>query len=146
MGKEIGRSVRQIQNDIIGYFRRQPSLGVTRMQGWVIGYINCANKNVYQKDIEKEFCIGRSTATDLLVQMENVGLIERIPETHDKRLRRIVLLDKGIAIWDKMNQQKELLELKMKNGLTDEELDAFYVTVEKICANLRGWYDQKSII
>ena len=141
MSREIGRSVRQIQNDIIGYFRRQPSLGVTRMQGWVIGYINCAEKKVYQKDIEKEFCICRSTATDLLVQMENAGLIERIPETHDKRLRRIVLLDRGIAICDEMKQQKELLELKMKKGLSNEELDSFYATVDKICANLRSWYD-----
>ena len=48
------------------------------MQGWIIDYIyDRGNDPVFQRDIEKEFTIRRSTATELLKLMEKNGLITR---------------------------------------------------------------------
>ena len=54
---------------------------LTPMQGWIIDYIyNNQNENdIFQRDVEAEFTIRRSTATGILKLMEKNGLITRVP-------------------------------------------------------------------
>lgn len=69
---------------------------VTVMHGWIIGYLtHNDDKDVYQKDIESEFAISRSTVTNILKLMEKKGYITRASVASDARLKKIVLTDKG---------------------------------------------------
>ena len=55
------------------------------------------DKEIYQKDIEKNFVVRRSTASGILDTMEKNGMLMRIPSDFDARSKRIVLTDKFIS-------------------------------------------------
>ena len=62
------------------------------MQMHVLRYIlmSTLHRDVYQKDIEEEFQIRKSTATGILKLMEKHGFIRRESAQQDARLKRIV--------------------------------------------------------
>lgn len=62
----------------------------TYMQGGIIVFLMRSNGAVYQRDIEKQFNIRRSTATGILKGMERDMLIHRVPVSDDARLKRLV--------------------------------------------------------
>ena len=50
----------------------------TGVQGWIIGYLyKNRDKEVFQRDIQEQFSIRRSTVTGILQLMEKNGLITR---------------------------------------------------------------------
>ena len=56
--------------------------------GYIISYL-CENKdkNIFQRDIEREFDLSRSTVSTILKQLESEGLIERKSVIIDARLK-----------------------------------------------------------
>ena len=51
---------------------------VTIMNGWIIGYLyDHQDQDTYQRDIEAEFSIARSTVTGIIQVMEKKGFIKR---------------------------------------------------------------------
>ena len=78
-------------------FARQYDLTGNQMA--VIDYItNHADQEVFQRDIEHEFEIQRSTTTVLLQRMEKKGLIERHTSSKDARQKAVILTDKALNI------------------------------------------------
>ena len=60
---------------------------LTGMQGRIVGYLgHHQDQDVFQRDIEEEFQIRRSTATGILQLLEKKGLLERRPVARDGRL------------------------------------------------------------
>ena len=64
-------------------------------------------RSVYQKEIEKEFGLRPSTATEALKLLEEKGLICRIPEEKDGRYKRIVFTPKAEAVQDALRREIE---------------------------------------
>ena len=101
---------------------------LTGMQGWIIGYLYDHTEeqklDVFQRDIEAEFSIRRSTATGILQLMEKKGLIRREPVAraveHHQAITRMI----------------QTTEARLANGLTDEEVEAFFAIAEKIKKNV----------
>ena len=56
---------------------------------------------VFQRDIEREFSITRSTVTNILQLMERKGYIERRSVPQDARLKQLVLTEEGICFHEK---------------------------------------------
>ena len=63
---------------------------------WDICIIRAGHGDVYQKDVEQEFRIRRSTATVMLQSLEQKGYLVRVASTEDARLKRILLTEKAI--------------------------------------------------
>lgn len=107
----------------------------TKMHGWIIGYIHGESKNhdVFQKDIEKEFKIRRSTATGILQLMEKNGYLNRLPVAHDARLKKLVLTQKAIDLNEEIHSNINEFERELSECLTKEEQEMFF----KITAKLR---------
>ena len=73
--------------------------GLTGNQMAVIDFImNHEKQEIFQRDIEHEFNIQRSTTTVLLQRMEKKGLIERHTSSKDARQKAVVLTDKAVKI------------------------------------------------
>lgn len=74
--------------------------GLTTMQKHVLKHIllETMHREVYQKDIEEEFRIRKSTATGILQLMEKNGFISRESSKKDARLKRIVPTPKAEAL------------------------------------------------
>ena len=90
------------------------------------------DRDIFQKDIEKEFQIRRSTATGILNTMQKRGLIERVYCEEDARQKKIVITEKGKRLQAKSFKKMQEFERKIKDGLTEEEVDEFLIITDKI--------------
>ena len=98
-----------------------------------------AEKDVFQRDIEAEFQIRRSTASEVLQAMEGGGLLRREPVGYDARLKKIVLTDYAQEIRKQLGEQVERIESLLTEGFTQEEIDRFFSYVERFNANLEKY-------
>ena len=74
----------------------------TPMHGWIIEYLyRHRDEPVFQRDIEREFSITRSTVTNILQLMERKGYIRRQSVPQDARLKQLVLTEEGICFHEK---------------------------------------------
>lgn len=111
--------------------------GLTQMQGWIIGYLfENRDKDLFQKDIESQFRIARSTATGILKLMEKKGFLTREPHPTDARLKHLVLTEKGVNLQLTILHNLAEVEQKLKKGLTQEQLDSFFEVVHIIKQNI----------
>lgn len=94
------------------------------------------HKDIFQKDIEEKFCIRRSTVTSVLNLMEKNGMIKRERVDCDARLKKIVLTEKAKNIYTKIVSEIMDMEDMILKGIDEEELKAFYKTLEKIAKNI----------
>ena len=77
---QTGKMINRISNRLRRRSRAiQESLGITGAQGNILDYIivESGSHSVYQKEIEEEFGLRPSTATDALKTLEKKGLIRR---------------------------------------------------------------------
>ena len=110
---------------------------ITKMQGWVIDYIyDHRTEDVFQRDIEKEFEIRRSTATELLKLMEKNELLIRQLVPNDLRLKKLILTQKALNQHRKMDKMIKEVEAVMLNGISPEEKQIFFEVMGKIRNNI----------
>lgn len=112
--------------------------GLTGMQNAVMGYImdHAKEQNVFQKDIEKEFNIRRSTATIMMQGLEQKGYIRRSPVEYDARLKKIELTEKAKKQQKMLRHEIDLFHEKLEKDLTREEREQFFTLLDKIKKNL----------
>ena len=96
----IPAQLRRVNNLIfrkIGQIARTNGVeAVTPMHGWIMEYLyRNSDTPVFQRDIEREFSITRSTVTNILQLMERKGYIARQSVAQDARLKQLVLTEKG---------------------------------------------------
>ena len=109
------------------------------MQGWIINYLyDHQEKEIFQKDIERNFHIARSTVTCMVKQMEKEGFIARVGVERDSRLKKIILLKKGEELHELIRGRLSGLEMSMKEGISEEEMEAFFKVAFRILDNLGG--------
>lgn len=110
--------------------------GLTTMQFFVLEYImENKKKDVFQKDIEKAFDIRRSTATEILQNMERQELIERVSISSDARLKKLVLGKKVSKHMKKAKKDRVLLEENIAKDISAEEREIFVEVLRKIRKN-----------
>lgn len=116
----------------------QEKLGMSGAQGNILNYIlvDGRKRPVYQKDIEKEFGLRPSTATEALKNLEAKGLICRISEKQDGRLKRIELTSKAEEIRHLITSEIAESENLLLKGITEEEIRIFIEIGKKMLKNL----------
>ena len=137
IGFEIRRLDHMLGRNMQAHVRAAGIDEVTLMHGWIIRYLYTnQDKDVFQKDIEQYFSIGRSTVTNIRQLMERKGYIARESVEHDARLKKVVLTEKGIRNQEMLEDLVESLDTRLVDGITDEELYVFYSVIEKLKRNL----------
>lgn len=112
---------------------------LTAMHGWTISYLyKNQNKDVFQKDFERDFSIRKSTASRILKAMENNGLITRQSVPYDSRLKKIVLTEDALKIHDSIMTRRALLEQKLLTGIPEEKLDVFFEVMDAMKENIES--------
>ena len=112
---------------------------LTPKQGMIIGFIhvNTLDKiDVYQKDIEKEFSLRRSTASEILALMEKNGLIVRVQLKNDARMKKLVLTEKAEKFLLKVKNDSDFITDLAFNGITEEEKLVLDKILKKVIKNL----------
>ena len=139
--KHIGYAVNSLSRRISRVMDSIPAIkenkNLTGIQIWVLNFLfRNAGKDVYQRDVEREFNIRRSTATELLKTMERGGLIRREPVSFDARLKKIVLTDYAEEIRKQLQTQMRRLEAALTDGFTADEIGQFFSFAERFEKNL----------
>ena len=93
MDKEIhiGRKIMILSKRIRRKLDNETSqYGITGVQGRILGFIyhNSEKKDIFQKDIEEELDIRRSSVTSVLQLMEKNGYIQRVSVSKMQDLKR----------------------------------------------------------
>ena len=79
---------------------------LTGKNGWIIAYIaRNSDRDVFQRDIEEEFSIRRSTVSSIVQLMEKKGFITRESVGHDARLKKLVLTPRAKEMYSRMAEQ-----------------------------------------
>jgi MarR family transcriptional repressor of mepA len=94
----------------------------TPMHGWIIEYLyRHRDEPVFQRDIEREFSITRSTVTNILQLMERKGYIRRLSVPQDARLKQLVLTEEGVLFHEKTMLSFHQTDDYVAGLLTEEE-------------------------
>ncbi len=137
MDKTVGHQLKVMHNLIkrriqAAYTGEHP----TYMQGSIIVYLMRSDEPRYQRDVEKQFNIRRSTATGILNNMERDGYITRVSDERDARMKRIIPTDKAVAGYMRCEEAALDTERLLTKGLTAEEIETFLAIINKMKANL----------
>lgn len=116
----------------------QKTVGISEAQGRILDYIlvEGARRLVYPKDIEKEFDLRSSTVTGALSALETEGLIARVPDERDGRLKKLVFTPKADGIRAALQGEIEETEKRMLRGISEEEKAVFLELAERMLKNL----------
>ena len=138
IGFEIATLSNIIKREINNFESKKHMDKLTRMHGWVIGYIknNANNKDIFQKDLEKEFSIRRSTASGILKLMEKNGLILREPVGYDARLKKLSLTQNAFDIDKAFLEDVDEVEERLTRNFTSKEKEIIFKLIKKMKSNL----------
>lgn len=107
---------------------------LTMMQKWVLGYlVHHTDHDIYQKELEENLNIGKSTLSEILHTMEKDGLVERVPSG---RCKKIVMTEKSAQIDKMITKQIKKTEEKLREGISDKDMEQFICTIRKMIENI----------
>ena len=143
MDKMVGSSIKKVDNMIsreVIKETKNKKIIISPIQIRILKYIlnNSDKKEIFQRDIEYNFEIRRSTTSGILNTMEKNKLIERKISELDKRKNKIVLTKYGKELFYKIDRDISKLEEKIVNNISKKELDIFFKVIDKIIYNLEG--------
>ena len=136
---EAGKMINRISNRLRRRSQKaQETIGITGAKGNILDYIliESEKRSVYQKDIEKEFDLRPSTATEVLKNLEKEELIVRVPDKQDGRYKKIVFTKKAEEIRSVLRREIQRSESILLRGITGEEQDIFMKITKKMLENL----------
>ncbi|OUP48882.1 MarR family winged helix-turn-helix transcriptional regulator [Lachnoclostridium sp. An181] len=137
--KDAGRLINILSNQLKRHFLLPDAdSGLTHMQRNILHFILFASlhREIYQKDIEEEFQIRKSTATGILQLMEKNGFIKRESVARDARLKKLLPTAKSLALRNDILQNIQKVEQKMLHGIPEFELEMCMNTLQKMSENL----------
>ena len=131
MEEKIGYYIKKL-SFLINQELRDNSYGLSGSQCFLINYINKNGNEVRQSELDKIFCVRRSSITNLIHILLKEGYIETYSSELDRRVKMIKLSKKGLEIAEKMNEAIENNEKKLSNSLSEEEFNTLLELLKKI--------------
>ncbi len=139
---ELGAEIRCVQRLIhhrVEKFRLESGNTLTLVQTRTLGFLLMnPDKELYQKDIERELNIRRSTATELLNVLERDGYLIRKSVVSDKRLKKLLPTQKAKDLGMRIFLDMQNLEKLLSKDIAQEDLEVFYRVTAQMKRNLRG--------
>ena len=113
-------------------------LGITAIQSRVMFYImdHCPAGPVFQRDVEQAFSLSRATATGILQQLEEKGLLRRESVPSDARLKNLVPTPRAAELDAEVRACLRQSEAVLTRGLSDGQVQLFKETLATMAANL----------
>ena len=139
--EEVGKMIKSIDNLIIKNAEKMCNVEFMKefspMQGWILGFLyHNQNRDIFQKTLEEEFGIPKSTLAAMIKQLCDKGYVVRECAEHDTRFKKIYISQKGLNLQKKMLERFHMIEEYMYDDIPEEEMQAFIRTGKKIKHNL----------
>ena len=141
MDKDIGLELRRLNNLTKRYLDNHTNKkiidSITGTNGWIIGYLaDRDGQDVFQRDLERQFGITRSTASKVINLMVQKGLVQRESVPQDARLKKLVLTQKAREVSAMMVEDRNAIESKLTQGFSAEEIDVLYSYLLRMKQNM----------
>ena len=141
--KQIAKSILEInwiwKRTVI---RRQAEAGLkqdTMLYARILNYVKKhENEEVFQKDIERDEALNKSTVSMILSNLEKEGLLERHNMRRDARLKRIKLTKKGEETYVRLNESLSEIDTAFTDGISEEEQETLLRLLAKVKENLKN--------
>lgn len=88
-------------------------------------------------ELSKKIGLAFSTTTDLVDRMEKNGLVERIRDTNDRRVVRVVPLDKGKTIIKEVISKRQQYLGEVMSSLSDKEKETISDSLHLLLVEMR---------
>ena len=139
-GHDVGRLINTLSHQLKRQMCEQEEEDslTTNMQRLVLHYIlfQSLQRDIYQKDVEKEFQIRRSTATGTLQILEKNGFITREPVKRDARLKKLVPTEKAKGVRQHILDNIRYIEELLAKDIPEEKLAVCREVLEQMSENL----------
>lgn len=139
LGAEIRILSNLIQRSLEHSHNKKMADRITGANARIICYLaKRSGQDTFQKDLEAEFGITRSTASKVLNLMEKKGLVERQGVPYDARLRKLVLTQTSDSVFQLMEQDLQQVEHVLTAGFTEKETDQLFSYLHRMQDNLKS--------
>ena len=119
---------------------------LTRMHHWIIGYLyDHRDQDIYQRDIEAEFKVSRSTTSNMLSLMEKKQMIKRLNVENDARLKKVVLTEKAVELHLLHMDTARKLDDMIEEAITSEEKAELIRILDKIRVRVMEALEEKHV-
>lgn len=144
MGRLIHMMSHQMKRNSVGIASEIHNDDLTIMQKHVLKFVllESVHRDLYQKDIEEEFQIRKSTVTGILQLMEKHGYIRRESVEKDARLKRIVPTQKAEELRPSILGHIQKTEILLMNGISEEDVLICKKVLCQMCRNLSEINDE----
>lgn len=137
VGFEIHRTEHMMSRKLEAKVKERGIDEVTLTHGWIIRFLyENRDRDIYQKDIEKYFLVGRSTVTSSIKFMEKKGLVRREFVECDARLKKVLLTEKGMKAHETVEAMIQGLNSSILDGIEEEDTKVFLKVIRKIRENV----------
>ena len=138
----VGRAIRGIGHMINRLFlANAKTMGLdeaTTMHAWILRYLkDHEHEVIFQKTLEQEFRMHKSSMSTILTLMESKGLIERHEMKEDHRKKQLSLTDKGREVEHAIKAVVETTESQLLEGISNDEMETCKATLSKIIDNCK---------
>lgn len=137
--QDVGRLINTISHQLKRQIcSAEEDDSLTNMQRHILHYIlfQSLQKEIYQKDVEQEFQIRRSTATGTLQLLERNGFIVRETVERDARLKRIRPTAKAEGVRERILENIQYMEHLLMREIDPKKLKICREVLEQMSLNL----------
>lgn len=113
-------------------------LGITRAQWWALANLSRhESEGMIQSDLARLLDVGKVTIGGLIDRLEASGLVERRPDKHDRRIKRIFIKDKGYEVIEHMTEIGRDLNGIILKGIPHDQIHIAEEVMHVMKENLR---------
>ena len=134
--REVGLIMRANRLHRNAVEKKLKSLSMHRSQHMLLMLVSRSPNNISQKELAEKLQITPAAVAMTLKKLEASGYISRQTDKYDNRINRIVILPKGEAAVQLSEKSFIEVDCAMFDGITEAEISAFILTMEKINNNL----------
>ncbi len=130
----IVRSIHNLDKHVLKMINKKlGELDISHVQGLIIIFLfNNMEKEIFQKDLEKEFGLSNPTVTASIKSMGTKSLVVKTKSNDDGRYYTLTLTEKANELAPKCSEIYENLEMLIRQKLNPQEILIFSEVISKI--------------
>ena len=99
----------------------------------IIPYIR--QEGTRQTEIVERMGLSKQAVQQLIVDLEDSGIVHRVPDPNDGRGKIVCFTEIGLAAQSDSNKAKKKVEEELKSKLGPKNFEQLVATLEKICSD-----------
>lgn len=96
----------------------------------------CENPGIIQEKLAEMIKVDRTTTARAIKKLESNGMIERLEDKENKKIKKLYPTKKGAEIYPFIIRENNYSNAVALNGLSDEEAKQLEYLLKKVCNNV----------